>query len=93
MRHVQWLRCKREHLGVTVRRGLRNVDDDLGGGGLNRLQRVGQRVGVAVVELDVIGTVRRGLDSEGAADNVGNCFRLGLADSLRWSMLTIFLVQ
>lgn len=50
--------------------------EDAGSGLLDVVQRLGQRLAVAVVELDVVGECAVGVEANGLRDDKGNSFSL-----------------
>lgn len=56
--------------------------DDVRGDVLDLVQRRGERLGLAVVELDVVARGGAGLQSDGLADDEGDGFGFGLPHGL-----------
>lgn len=56
--------------------------DDVRGDVLDSIQRRGERLGLAVVELDVVARGRAGFKADRLADDERDGFGLGLADGL-----------
>ena len=72
-----WRLCRHRVLGMG------DSGDDRRRRVLDAAEGRGQHLGLAVVELDVVARGRAGAQADGLADDEGDGFGLGFADSLR----------
>lgn len=71
----------------------RDSAEDCGCGGLNEAERLGERLSVAVVKLDVIGGCGVRFETDGRTYDECHCFRLRFSISLRRGTPALAMVQ